>query len=58
MHLFPVQGCADLTTPDNAWHKRSRDVATIGCLHDNTTWQLTCEGTEWSGEMGECQPPG
>ena len=53
-----VQGCADLTTPEHAWHKRSGDVATIGCLHGNTTWQLKCEGTQWSGEVGTCQPPG
>ena len=57
-HLLKVQGCADITTPEHAWHKRSGDVATIGCLHDNATWQLMCDGLEWSGEMGTCHPPG
>ena len=53
-----VIGCADMVTPDYAWHKREGDVATIGCQHNNKTWHLKCEGSKWNGVVGICQAAG
>ena len=55
---FEVEGCADLTTPDHAWDKRTGDMITIGCTHYNKTWQLKCEGSEWVGSVGSCNASG
>ena len=53
-----VTGCADLATPEHAWHKRSGDTATIGCKHYNKTWQIKCEESEWKGVVGSCNASG
>ena len=52
---YIVNGCADLTAPEHAWHKRAGDVATIGCQHQNRTWNLKCVGTSWDGVVGTCK---
>ena len=56
--MLIVGGCADLSTPKNAWHTRSGDVATIGCNTYNKTWQLQCQGSQWTGVMGSCNATG
>ena len=53
-----MKGCADLLAPDNAWHKRSGNVATVGCKHQNKTWQLECDGSQWVGVVGSCSDDG
>ena len=53
-----VIGCADLTAPDHAWHKRQGNVATVGCQHQNKTWHLKCEGSMWDGVVGSCNKTG
>ena len=53
-----VKGCADLLAPDNAWHKRSGNVATVGCEHQNKTWHLKCDGSQWVGVVGSCSNEG
>ena len=56
--MIPVQGCSNLATPDHAWQKRFDDMATIGCKHYDKTWELKCEGTQWSGVVGKCNASG
>ena len=51
---IPVTGCADVLAPEHAWHKRSGDTATIGCLHQNKTWHLRCVAGSWDGVVGSC----
>ena len=51
-------GCADVSAPANAWHKREGNVATVGCHHQNKTWHLTCEGSQWNGVVGNCNASG
>ena len=58
MFCFTVTGCADLTAPDHAWHKREGNVATVGCQHQNKTWHLKCEGDTWDGVVGSCNETG
>ena len=57
-NVYIVNGCADLTAPEHAWHKRAGDVATIGCQHQNRTWNLKCVGTSWDGVVGLCKSSG
>ena len=56
--FLSVTGCADLTAPDHAWHKREGNVATVGCQHQNKTWHLKCEGSTWDGVVGSCNATG
>ena len=52
---FTVTGCADLIAPEHAWHKRTGNVATVGCEHQNKTWHLTCvHNSYWDGVVGSC----
>ena len=58
MLIFPVVGCADVSAPANAWHKREGNVACVGCHHQNKTWHLTCERSHWNGVVGNCYAAG
>ena len=55
---FLVTGCGDLIAPEHAWHKRSGNVATVGCEHRNNTWHLKCDGSKWDGVVGSCNASG
>ena len=53
-----MNGCGDLIAPEHAWHKRSGNVATVGCEHQNKTWHLKCDGAKWDGVVGSCNASG
>ncbi|ELT87114.1 hypothetical protein CAPTEDRAFT_199040 [Capitella teleta] len=52
--LFAFKGCEDLVAPDYTWIERKRNVITIGCIHNEYTWQLKCIGSKWIGFRGNC----
>ena len=58
LYYILVVGCADLDTPAEAWYKRSRDNATIGCKQSAQKWHLRCEGNKWIGTIGNCSVTG
>ena len=58
VYVILVLGCADVSAPANAWHKREGNVATVGCHHHNKTWHLKCEGNQWNGVVGNCKSKG
>jgi len=49
-----VFGCADIEIPRYAWYKREGDSAIVGCEGQDVTWSLKCEGSQWTGVMGDC----
>ena len=52
-----VFGCADLLVPDFGWYKRDGDSAVIGCEHQERTWHLKCNDSQWIGVVGNCSQP-
>ena len=50
-------GCADLLVPTFGWYKRDGDSAVIGCEHQDRTWHLKCNGSQWDGVVGNCKEP-
>lgn len=50
----PAIGCTNMIPPDDAWLKRSGNQVVIGCYLSQQTWQLTCDGHEWKGQVGAC----
>ena len=54
VYFFPAVGCAEVTQPEGGWTKRERDRLTAGCYHVQRTWHLTCNGSSWIGEIGNC----
>ena len=53
-HCCPVFGCADLKVPQGGWYKREGDVASVGCEMQDLMWTLKCEGSQWTGVVGNC----
>ena len=49
-----MSGCQDPEPPEHTWLKREEDSIIIGCPESGQTWQLTCNGNEWEGEVGNC----
>ena len=49
-----VVGCPDLTAPERAWIRSDLDKTEIGCIASDEMWTLTCEGTQWTGNHGNC----
>ena len=58
LKFVAVTGCADLLAPENAWHKRQGNVATVGCQNQNKTWHLKCQNSQWNGVVGSCNASG
>lgn len=56
--IFPVIGCAELSPPPHAWYKREGNKAIIGCEDNDKEWTVTCTGTTWDGEIGNCTKSG
>ncbi len=56
--MVPVEGCPDITPPAHAWYKRDGDSAVIGCEWSEHSWHLACDGSTWSGVVGNCSEPG
>ena len=53
-HFREAAGCPDLVPPEDAWLKRNDDEATVGCYSSRQTWQLRCNGHQWTGVLGNC----
>ncbi|ELT93839.1 hypothetical protein CAPTEDRAFT_193942 [Capitella teleta] len=51
---FRAVGCEDLVAPEFTWIERSRNTLTIGCVHNEYTWQVKCIGSKWIGFRGNC----
>ncbi|ELT93835.1 hypothetical protein CAPTEDRAFT_193938 [Capitella teleta] len=54
MFSFRAVGCEDLMAPEYTWIERKRNVITIGCMHNEYTWQVKCIGSKWIGFRGNC----
>ena len=52
--LVLVFGCPDLKVGAFSWYKREGDFATVGCEGQDVTWNLRCEGSQWTGVVGNC----
>lgn len=49
-------GCPDIVTPKHGWVKQKGLHATVGCETASDTWDLTCNGTVWLGQVPICVP--
>jgi len=47
-------GCADVAAPDGGWVKRDGEYMSVGCDGVRRSWHLTCNGSAWIGEFGDC----
>ena len=47
-------GCADVSAPAGGWVRRDADYMSVGCDGVQRSWHLTCNGTNWIGEFGNC----
>ena len=47
-------GCGDPETPKGGWIDRDGNKAIFGCNGKETTWTLTCDGTQWTGSKKSC----
>jgi len=48
-------GCSNIIPPEDAYLKRVDDkTAIIGCYETRQTWQLSCQGNQWTGTVGVC----
>jgi len=52
--IVSAVGCPNMIPPENAWLRRTNDIIIIGCISSAQTWQLTCVGREWIGDVGTC----
>ncbi|ELU14176.1 hypothetical protein CAPTEDRAFT_220159 [Capitella teleta] len=43
-----------MVAPDFTWIERQRNTLTIGCVHNEYTWQVKCIGSKWIGFRGNC----
>ena len=50
-------GCPPLDPPPKAWMKSIGEHAVIRCNETEEAWYLTCRGTEWIGQVGNCSEP-
>ena len=44
--------------PAHAWYKREGNKAVIGCEDNDKKWTVTCTGSTWKGEIGNCTESG
>ena len=50
-------GCANIIPPEDAYLKRVDDGSVVvGCYETRQTWLLTCQGSQWTGTVGACDP--
>jgi len=54
LRLPAAIGCADVAAPQGGWVKRDGDYVSVGCDAVKRSWHLTCNGTDWIGEFGNC----
>ncbi|ELU10349.1 hypothetical protein CAPTEDRAFT_204005 [Capitella teleta] len=54
LFAFRALGCKDMVAPQFTWIERNRNTLTIGCVHNEYTWQVKCIGSKWIGFRGNC----
>ena len=47
-----------MSAPDGGWVRRDGDYVSVGCDGVRRSWHLTCNGTDWIGEFGNCDITG
>ena len=47
-------GCPKLNVPKDGWAQVDGETAVIRCNFTDETWYLTCKGTSWLGQTGNC----
>jgi hypothetical protein len=58
-----VTGCPEVTPSNDGnsfhWMRRTGDVTLFGCNSSSITWQLKCDGDQWTGNQLTCSslPP-
>lgn len=51
---YEVRGCRQLRAPTGGYVKFEGYTATVHCNHTKETWFLTCTGSTWLGQVGNC----
>ena len=54
MHYIVAIGCPDIVPKQEASVKRVGNKAVVKCNHTDITYYLSCEGTQWIGDIGNC----
>lgn len=53
-HLDLALGCPPVQAPANAQVRTTRKMAVVECNESDEAWYLTCAGSEWVGQVGNC----
>jgi len=51
---YSAAGCSDIVAPKQSTVSRSGENIVVRCNRTKETWYLTCRGTKWVGEIGNC----
>ena len=55
INLFIAFGCLDPEPPTFGFVERIGDRALVGChISPEDTWGIICNGSEWTGNFGNC----
>ena len=52
--VISAVGCPDIVPKQEVSVKRVGSNAVVKCNHTDVTFFLSCEGTQWNGEIGNC----
>src|SRR6218665_15279 len=52
--LLIAFGCPLIRAPLNAWTRTNGQYGVVQCNSSSEAWYLTCKGTQWVGEIGNC----
>ena len=55
--FFIAIGCPPIEVPYNTWVQGNHDHVVIQCNDTDEAWFLSCEGTSWIGDIGNCSDP-
>ena len=56
--VLTVQGCRKVVAPPGGWVSVDGNTATVRCNVSRETWYLTCSGSRWMGQAGNCSSKG
>ena len=49
-------GCPEIHPRANQWIEKDGYTIIVSCNGTEDTWTLTCQGSMWVGEIGNCTP--
>ena len=53
---FLAFGCPQLKPRADHWFQHEGDNVLVSCNGTDDSWTLTCQGSMWVGEIGNCTP--